>query len=71
MPGISTAAAQFVMQMHNMEMFDLEKVSDGSQHQQWCHSMANIKIYNRRYTFFVLAFTISEILAFIFCTLKV
>ena len=46
--GISTANVQFLLQIHNKEMFDLEieGQSDGAQRQQY---------------HFVLAFTIAEI----------
>ena len=53
--------------MHNNEMFDLENEdqSDGSQHPQWCHSMANNKIFKIYYIFFfALASTNSEMLTF-------
>ena len=52
-------------------MFDLEYKGqiDGAQHLQWYHSMANIKIY-KDYKI-TLDFTIFEILAFPFITLKI
>ena len=47
-------------------MFALENEgqSDGEQHPQWRHSMANIKIY-KDITHFCTSFTISEILPFL------
>ena len=47
LPGTSTVIAQFLLQMHNKKMFNLESKgqSEGAQHFQWCHLMANIKIY--------------------------
>ena len=54
-----------LLQMLNKEIFDIknEGQSDGAQHPPWRHSMSNIIIYTRHCTFFVLAFTIFEILA--------
>ena len=54
----------FLLQMHNKKMLDLENEgqSDGAQHPQLCHSMANIKI-SKRLHIFAPAFTISEVLS--------
>ena len=46
-----TVDAQFLVQMHNKKMFDIENESHRTQHPQWIQSMTNIKIYNRYYTF--------------------
>ena len=48
LPGTSTVIAQFLLQMHNKNVFDQEKnegqSDDGVQHLQRCHWMANIKL---------------------------
>ena len=61
----STVIAQFLLQKHNRKMFDLENEgkSNGTQHRQWCPSMAIIKIDIQHYTFCA-SFSISEILSF-------
>ena len=53
LPETYNVVAQFLLEMHNNEMFNLENECqrDVAQHTQWRHSMANIKIYKRHYVF--------------------
>ena len=50
----SIVTAQFLVQMNNNKMFDIENKGqgDGAQHPQWLHSIAQIKINKRHCTIF-------------------
>ena len=47
LPETSTVIAQSLSLKHNQKMFDMENEgkSDGAQHAQWRHSIANINLY--------------------------
>ena len=47
MSETATVIAQFVLQMYNKKLFDLENEwqSDRAQHPELCHSITNIEIY--------------------------
>ena len=73
LPGHPSVRGQFLLEMLNKKLIDLENEyqRDGAQHQQLCHSIANIKIKSVKEITFLRQLSLhSEILIFQFLPKK-